>query len=69
MPFLVTFNLPDGTSKIVKVYSVPQRGDYCYIPDDKTFIPQDATYRVAKVEHCIMSFTGHAEIYITLELS
>lgn len=56
--FEITMHLPDGTAKVVAVNSAPNKGDYCYVPDDKTFIPQDAIYRVSGVEHQIGTWDG-----------
>lgn len=65
--FPVTIDLPDGSYRQVYVPALPHRGDTFYTPDDKTFIPQDAYYKVAKIEfECHQD--GTATINITLEL-
>jgi hypothetical protein len=69
--FEITMHLPDGTAKVVAVNAVPQRGDYCYVPDDKTFFPHDAMYRVMGVEHQIGTWDGSRRsslIVVYLEL-
>lgn len=69
--FEITMHLPDGTAKVVAVNSVPNRGDYCYVPDDKTFTLKGAMYRVLGVEHQIGTWDGSvlsSLIVIYLEL-